>query len=1127
MRKPVILLCFLFLFSQLLYAQCPGTSGPNLLPQGDFGSGSSNISTDTSHFSAGDSLQFTDQVPPYDGFFTITNNTADWQDFATEYWIDIPDNSNDAEGYMMVINQGPAGLVYGVQPRLCPSFDYTLSFDAINLYEPEQPGDTLPNFQLWIDNQLVAELGSLPKDASWYTFSHTFSPGTDQVKIEIRNNRDGGQGNDYALDNISLRACLPDIRLLEVSAQARCPGDPVRLRIDNFPGITNWFYQLQLSIDGRASWLDIGEETRETSFSLNSIPPNAHYRVLAIRSPNGFFNENCRMITEPLSIQYRDPDDCDQVISEVGALCSGARGDNIFAGGDFGRGANNIPGQNPFLAPGYMYVTTPPPNDGSYTITNNTSSWGSFAVDWINIGDNSDDPDGYMMVVNASFEPGIFYQQTVTVCENTNYEFSADVISMNNPDRGSGFIEPNISFLINGIEVYTSGNVPVDKEWHTYGFTFTTRPDVEAIQLTLRNNAPGGFGNDLALDNISFRPCGPGAQVADTTEVCAGAPLSILADVELTSEFPNLALQWQQSTNEGNIWTDLADENETRLAIESPTVGYWYRLKLANNPFNLGTPSCQFFSNYTVIKDGTDYEQIRDTICSNESLLVGDQSFNTSGIYEIPINRSPDCDSIVTLNVRVNPAYDLDTVITICEGDFFPFGGSQLQGDGLYSETFTTAEGCDSLVQLDLQVAPNYQFIDTVTVCFGETYEGRIYFEDTLQTQNLLSLAGCDSTVSQYFNVRIGENITLTEFVCPGESFRGAPIQNDTLVSFGGFNGETCDTVSLINVLVYNDPPVEITGPNLICAGDTARLSVGNYQRYEWSTGATGPTIQARDEGRYSIEVVSENNCIFRDSLFLEVPDFSARLSAKNSTCFAANDGQLEILDLQDAAPPFQTFLNGNDRGNTLRFDGLGPGDYQIALTDQNGCSFQAKATLTEPELFELQLPRLEEINLGDSLNIQASTNRLATEIIWAPATGLSCIDCLTPTASPTQSTSYQLTVRDSMGCEASRQLSINVVKKRDIYVPTAFSPNGDQINDLFYPFDDNNVAEVQLWQVLDRWGNLIWEAQNTTIGSPEIAWDGNHRGQTAPPGVYLWRAVLVYKDQAVRTLSGEVILMR
>lgn len=1119
---------FLLWLPGLLTAQCPGPTGPNLLPKGDFGSGPDTLSTDTSHFRRDAGLNYTTQLPPQNGFFTITNNTSNWQGAPADQWIKPVDNSGDPNGYMLLINQDTAGLAYGVLPLACPNLDLTFSFDAINLYRPSLTGDTLPHLQLWVDDALAMDFGALPKDSSWHSFTHSFTPTTNRPNIEIRNISSGSPGNAYALDNIQLLACQPNIQLLEIDQQARCPGDPLRLRIGNFPGITNWQYQLQLSIDGGSDWLDVGSASSETSFDLSGVPPNAYYRVLAIRTPGGLFNETCRLTTEPLIIQYQDPDDCDQVIGSVGALCTGARGDNIFEDGDFGSGGNNIVAQNPFLAPGYTYSTAPPPNDGSYTITNNTSSWGSFAAsNWINIDDNSDDPTGYMMVVNASFEPGIFYQKTVTVCENTNYEFSADVISLNDPNRGSGFIEPNISFLINGIEIYASGDVPVDEEWHTYGFTFTTRPGVEAIQLTLRNNAPGGFGNDLALDNISFRPCGPGAQIADTTEVCAGTPLLVLADVELTSEFPNLALQWQRSTNEGSVWEDLPDENDTLLAVENPIEDHWYRLKLANNPFNLGSPSCQFFSNYTVIKDGTDYENLRDTICANQEVIVGDQSFDESGTYEISIDRTPDCDSLVTLDLLVHPAYDRDTSITICEGDFFPFGAQQLQSSGLYEGQFTTTEGCDSTIRLDLEVAPNYQSIDTVTVCYGETYEGRIYFGDTLQTQNLLSLAGCDSTVSQYFNVLIGENVTLTEYVCPGASFRGAPIQKDTLVSFGGFNGETCDTVSLINVLVYEDPPVDIAGPELVCAGDTARLSVGDYRSYTWSTGATGSSIQVGEEGNYAIEVISENNCIFRDSLFLEVPDFSASLSAKDISCFEAMDGQLEIIDLQDALPPFNTVLNGQSRGDVLRFDGLSPGNYQIALTDQNGCLFEASATLSQPELFQLDLPSLEEINLGDSVLIMASTNRPPAEINWSPATDLSCADCLSPVAAPTQSLSYRLTVRDSMGCEASSPLSINVIKRRDIYVPTAFSPNGDQINDLFYPFDDNNVASVQLWQVLDRWGNLVWEAENTSIDSPELAWDGMHRGQPAPTGVYLWRAVLVYKDQAVRSVSGDVILMR
>lgn len=1098
------------------------------MPQGNFGQGSNNLSADTSHFTIDNNLIYTDQLPPTDGFYTIANSTVDWPDLAQDFWIPTNDNSQAPFGYMLIINQGEAGVAYQTELSLCPDLDYTFSFDAINLFKPQLASDTLPNLQIWINDQLALDVGELPADSTWYNFAHTFTPGEATTIVQIRNTRDGGMGNDYALDNIKMQLCVPDIILTEINPQEHCPGDDMQLQLENIPEGFNWYYQLQVSINNGSFWSNVGSTNTATSFNIPIVPPSALYRVLMAKTPENIFNTNCHFITPAFALSYADPRSCNEVIQSIGDLCTGARGDNIFENGDFGSGSTNILSSNPGLAPGYAYSRTPPPVDGSYTITNNTTSWGSFAAtSWLNIGDNSDDPNGYMMVVNASYEPGIFYQQTVPVCENTNYEFSADVISVNDPSFAAGLIEPNISFLINGIEVYESGDVPIDRNWHTYGFTFTTRTGVEAIQLTLRNNAPGGFGNDLALDNISFRPCGPGARLADTTEVCANEPLIIQADIELTEEFPSLSIQWQTSSTQGFSWLDIPDETGEELLVENPSPGRLYRMKLANNPFNLDNASCQFYSNFTLVNDGSVTTNLQEIICANEPFLLGDSSFLETGYYQVALPRNEGCDSLVNLNLLVNPVYDQDTIFTICEGESFPFGENEISTAGIYQEQLQTENGCDSTVRLDLQVAPVFNFLDTVKVCYGETYEGRIYFEDTLQTQNLISLAGCDSTVSQFFEVLQGENITLTEYVCPGETFRGAPIQRDTLVSFGGFNGETCDTVSLINVLVYDDPPVEIIGPNLVCAGDTAILTVGDYPSISWSTGASVEQIEVDIEGSYTVEVISENNCVFKDSLFLEVPNFSAGLTAKDISCFGANDGFINIVDLQDAKPPFQTLLNGQNRQGLLNFEGLGPGSYTLELTDQNGCQFQGSTTLTEPELLELIIPPVLEVDLGQSVTFKGRVNRSPSEIIWMPSAGLSCSDCLAIRASPNQSTNYSVTVRDSMGCEANANITINVTKNRSLYVPSAFSPNGDGINDLFFPFDNNNVEEVRLWQVLDRWGNLIHEAENTIIGGPDLEWDGTFNNQLAPTGVYLWRAIVVYKDQQIRTLSGDVLLMR
>ncbi len=184
------------------------------------------------------------------------------------------------------------------------------------------------------------------------------------------------------------------------------------------------------------------------------------------------------------------------VFSSQGQVCEGNTGENLFLDGDFGSGSeNNIP-FDPGIAPGYLYQLNPPPNDGAYIITNDIGEWFT-DFGWMNIGDNSGDPNGYMMVVNASFDPGLFYQQTISgLCENTDYEFSADIINLHRP--GTNIILPNVSFLIDGEIQVSTGNIEETGNWRTYGFGFSTEAGQTEVTLALQNNAPGGIGNGPA-----------------------------------------------------------------------------------------------------------------------------------------------------------------------------------------------------------------------------------------------------------------------------------------------------------------------------------------------------------------------------------------------------------------------------------------------------------------------------------------------------------------------------------------------------------------------------------------------------------------------------------------------------
>lgn len=293
--------------------------------------------------------------------------------------------------------------------------------------------------------------------------------------------------------------------------------------------------------------------------------------------------------------QYRGVTQNNPVLQTVcNSTCTGNLGENIFPDGDFGAGVANVLPFNPGYAPGYAYNLNPPPDDGYYTITNNTTIWGSFASNWINIQDNGPEPNGYMMVINASFQPGLFYQKTVSVCENTLYEFSIDVINIL---ENVGGISPNVAFLINGNVVCETGNVPADKIWHVFRFSFTTVPGQTSVHLSLRNNAPGGNGNDLAIDNISFRACGPEIQLPVLAYYCAGSELVLNAALQ-NSPYSNTVYQWQFIPNGGAVWTDLPNANSVNLTIAAPDDSSLYRLVVASSAGNLALPYCRAISDY-------------------------------------------------------------------------------------------------------------------------------------------------------------------------------------------------------------------------------------------------------------------------------------------------------------------------------------------------------------------------------------------------------------------------------------------------------------------------------------------------------------------------------------------------
>ena len=261
-----------------------------------------------------------------------------------------------------------------------------------------------------------------------------------------------------------------------------------------------------------------------------------------------------------------------------------------------------------------------------------------------------------MMVVNASFTPGLFYDKVIDgLCEHTTYEFSADMINMIQPSVAN-HIKPNVTFLIDNTVQFTTGEVPQDAKWHTYGFTFSTAPGQTSVRLSLRNNAPGGIGNDLALDNISLSPCGPEAYIGgpETIRICQDGQAFELKASIVGNEYDSPSFRWQESPDQGTTWLDIPGAAGPVLLHPALSAGdYYFRFLVANGPANLLTNKCRIASDIKIVRVEPLEYQIIDTICAGASYVTATQTYNLAGIYVDSLISTIGCDSIVTLDLRL------------------------------------------------------------------------------------------------------------------------------------------------------------------------------------------------------------------------------------------------------------------------------------------------------------------------------------------------------------------------------------------------------------------------------------------------------------------------------------------
>lgn len=363
-----------------------------------------------------------------------------------------------------------------------------------------------------------------------------------------------------------------------------------------------------------------------------------------------------------------------------------------------------------------------------------------------------------------------------------------------------------------------------------------------------------------------------------------------------------------------------------------------------------------------------------------------------------------------------------------------------------------------------------------------------------------------------------------------------------------------CTSTDTIVVLENITPPQATAGDDLTIGCDSSEIEIQGSlisplnAQFSWdfnpASGVSGnPFVSGLQTstpwvnlpGTYTLTVTDPvNGCTFTDEMTIAaasgIADFS--FETVQPDCQSPT-GSLTFTGVQGGNAPYSFSIDGVVFAPQMVFENLPPATYQLSVQDADGCEASTSTTqILDFQTFEILMNSSANAPLGSDiqLNAEVTTSLSAiASISWTPAEGLSCTNCLSPVASPTSNHTYFLEVIDTNGCMA--QASINVTFTEpgvDIFVPNAFSPNDDGINDFLTVFANGfSVVQVKQFLIFDRWGGAVFEAFDFLPNNPESGWDGKHKGQLLDGAVFVWLAEVELTDGSTKLLEGEVVLVR
>jgi gliding motility-associated-like protein len=314
---------------------------------------------------------------------------------------------------------------------------------------------------------------------------------------------------------------------------------------------------------------------------------------------------------------------------------------------------------------------------------------------------------------------------------------------------------------------------------------------------------------------------------------------------------------------------------------------------------------------------------------------------------------------------------------------------------------------------------------------------------------------------------------------------------------------------------------------NLCSAGAVPFNFVWNPGDFLSDSTTQSPLAYVKSDTKYVVTTIGRNGCKVQDSVLITVPVHDYDVWPKDTSFCLGVSFTMKALGGYDHVKWYEGDENNFQAATSLNCDdcrepvGTPKADtkYFAVMTDIHGCSDTMMVNAVVRPLPNVHILNNDTtIKYGQSIQLLVSGAYLYS---WQPLSTISNPNIVNPYASPTEPTTYYVYGIGDNGCRNLDSVHINIDYRDNLFVPSAFSPNGDGKNDIFR-VSNITFQKLQEFRVFNRWGQEIYSTTDSKKG-----WDGTWKGVPQDMGTYQYLIRVAYPDGYIETYKGDVTLVR